>query len=618
MRSGWWMRMAALWGALIVAKACVVALRVADGGGGGLASWLAPLGLLHEDALTALAFSACDGLLLLLARRSKLAAQLFDGVAWPLLVAIVAYSALNVPVARVLSTPLTYPMLAAVGGALGDSITRYLTPSNLAAMALVVAAAPVAALAARRLPARALALALAITLLPPTLFGAAALRTLDTFGLHRSAVATLLRTTWRDRYAAPPLASAPTDAAALPAEGPHLDLRHLEGAARGKSVIWVVLESTGARFISPWGTSPAGHDPMPNLTRLMDRALVFDSAYAAYPESIKGLWSYLCGAYPVASTAADRYTPTRRPATCAAAPYAAEGYATALFHSGRFVYLGMRHIVDSRGFDVLKDAGDIGGQYASSFGTDDASTARALLDWLAGLPEHKPFFAFYMPIAGHHPYRTPGVGPRPFPQATERDAYINDLFAGDAALGALYDGIAAAGLADDVVWVIMGDHGEAFAEHEGNLAHSLYIWEENVHVPLAFVLPGALSAQVRAPQITSLIDVLPTLAALTGVAPAPDWQGQNRLQPKPGVARFYTDHGTWQMGLRQDRWKYILDAESGRGRLYDLQTDPAETKDLAADHPERAAAYEADLRAWHASNAAHFVNDPPAPTADAP
>lgn len=605
--SGWLVRMAALWGALVVAKACVVALRLADGGGGGLASWLAPLGLLHEDVVAVLGYAAFDGLLVLLSRRSRPVRTLLDGLAWSVLFALVAWSALNVPVARVLSTPLTHPMLSAVGGALGDSITRYLTPSNITAMALVVAAAPLAALVARRQPARTLAIVLAITLTPPALFGAAALAHLDTFGVHRSAVTTLVRTTWRDRFPDAPPPSATASATALPAEGPHLDLTHLAGAARGKSVIWVVLESTGARFLSPWGTAPGGHDPMPHLTSLLSRALVFDSAYATYPESIKGLWSYLCAAYPVASTAADRYTPDQRPATCAAQAFAAQGYATALFHSGRFVYLGMRHIVDSRGFDVLKDAGDIGGDYASSFGTDDASTARALLDWLGTLPEHKPFFAFYMPIAGHHPYRTPGVGPRPFPQKTERDAYINDLFAGDAALGELRAGVDAAGLTDDVVWVIMGDHGEAFGEHEGNIAHSLYIWEENVHVPLAFVLPSAISSQVHAPQITSLVDALPTLAALAGMAPAADWQGRDALSPVAGVARFYTDYGTWQMGLRQDHWKFILDAESGRERLYDLAADPAETRDLAAEHPERAAAYEADLRAWHAANAARFI-----------
>jgi lipoteichoic acid synthase len=601
--------MAALWSALVAAKACVVALRVADGGGAGLVSWLAPLGLLSEDAQALVGLGLLDAAWTWLTSRLDRTRRPGQAVAWLVVAAVVAWSALNVPVARVLSTPLTHAMLAAVGGALGDSIRSYLTPANIGAMAAVVAAAALAVVGLRSARPRRLLAGLALTVAPPLVLGPRALESLEPYGMERDAVATLVRTTLRESFGADSQLDPSAGARTLPDEGPALDLRHLAGAGRGKSVIWVVLESTGARFLSPWGTAPGGQDPMPNLMALLRQAVIFDSAYAAYPESIKGLWSYLCGAYPAAATSAERYAADRLPATCAAQPFSEAGYATALFHSGRFVYLGMRHVVDARGFDALQDAGDIGGEFVSSFGTDDASTARALMAWLATLPEHKPFMALYMPIAGHHPYRSPGKGPRPFPQRTERDAYINDLFAGDAALGELRAAIDRAGLGDEVVWVIMGDHGEAFGEHEGNLAHSLYIWEENVHVPLAFVVPGAVTSQVRAPQVASLVDALPTLAALMGLPAAADWQGEDRLAPRPGVARFYTDHGTWQMGLRQDRWKYILDVESGRGRLYDLQADPGETRDLASDHPERAAAYEADLRAWHAASSARITRD---------
>ncbi|MCB9729749.1 MAG: sulfatase-like hydrolase/transferase [Deltaproteobacteria bacterium] len=596
-------RVWALWACFMVAKVAAVALRLADGPAEGLLSWRTPLALLHEDSLLLLAFGFLDGVASLLARQAgPRVGRAASAASWVLVAVVVAWTALNVPVARTLGTPLTHPMLAAVGGALGDSITHYLTAGNVLAMVAVAGAALLGALAAGRAPQRWLTLGLALSFAPALVLGPAALASVQTWGLERNAVTTLFRTTLRDRLGATTHVQPPTEPAGLPPEGPARDLTRLRGEARGKSVIWVVLESTGARFLSPWGRGPHGEDPMPHLTELLERALIFDAAYAAYPESIKGLWSYLCSGYPVASTDARRYAADRLPATCAPRPFDAAGYATALFHSGRFVYLGMSHIVRDRGFDRLADAGDIGGEHVSSFGTDDAATARALLDWIDGLSPGAPFVAFYMPIAGHHPYRSPGTGPRPFPQATERDAYINDLYAGDAALGALRDGLRRRGLLQDVVWVVMGDHGEAFGEHEGNLAHSLQIWEENVHVPLAFVVPGALNAPMRAPQVTSLVDVLPTLASLVGLEPAPDWRGHDRLAPLAGTARFYVDHGVWQMGLRQDRWKFILDAERRRGRLYDLQADPGETRDLAEQYPERARRYTADLEAWHAES----------------
>src|SRR5580658_3634747 len=52
--------------------------------------------------------------------------------------ALVLYAAINIPVARAVSSPLTWPMLRAARGPLSDSFQIYLTWQNLALMALVV------------------------------------------------------------------------------------------------------------------------------------------------------------------------------------------------------------------------------------------------------------------------------------------------------------------------------------------------------------------------------------------------------------------------------------------------------------------------------------------------
>jgi arylsulfatase A-like enzyme len=55
------------------------------------------------------------------------------------------------------------------------------------------------------------------------------------------------------------------------------------------------------------------------------------------------------------------------------------------------------------------------------------------------------------------------------------------------------------------------------------------------------------------------------------------------------------------LGLRDGRWKLIHELESGRASLYDLEDDPEEKRDLAAQQPERAAAYRDHLLGWAAS-----------------
>ena len=587
-------RAASLGLALLVAKLALVTLRTWDLGGLGQLStpWAAPA-LLHDGALLvalSLFVEAIRATLQRMTGRDRPARVI--GLVYAL---VVAYAAINVPVARLFSTPLTYAMTRAVGGAISDSIAGQVTLGNAAAVAAVFASWLLAQRLLARAPATRLYGGVALALGALFAAGPTALERVETAGLHRDPIVTLLRTTWRAWTAPAPPPPAWLDEA-LPAEGPALDLTHLSAVARGRSVVVVVLESTGARYLSPWG---AERDVTPNLTRLVERGVTFDHAYAAYPESIKGFFSYLCATWPVAHTDAATYAHERVPAECIGERFAAAGYHTGLFHSGRFVYLGMEDIVRDRGFDVALDAGGVGGRFASSFGTDDAETARSVLAWVDELPPGEPFLAMYMPIAGHHPYRSPGEGPRPFPETTEYQAYLNDLHAGDHALGALVDGMAARGHADDLLWVVFGDHGEAFHQHAGNFAHSLFVYEENLHVPLAFVLPGRVAAGVRAPQVASLIDVLPTTLELAGLPRSARHQGRSLLAPDPGLAAAYTDHGVWQMALRQGRWKLILDVEADRARLFDLEADPGEREDFAPQNRDRVTRYKRWLDGWH-------------------
>ena len=149
---------------------------------------------------------------------------------------------------------------------------------------------------------------------------------------------------------------------------------------------------------------------MPNLARLAAQSIVFERAYTVYPESIKGLLSVLCSKYPAFQTPAEAYAKVQCP-SLAQLLAAAERYRTALFHSGRFIYLGMDAVVENRGFQTLEDAGAIGGNVNSSFGVDEPATVERILDWIDSLSSGQPFFITYLPVAGHHPYVTPKRGP---------------------------------------------------------------------------------------------------------------------------------------------------------------------------------------------------------------
>ena len=326
---------------------------------------------------------------------------------------------------------------------------------------------------------------------------------------------------------------------------------------------------------------------MPNLTELARNAVVFDNAYAVYPESIKGLYSVLCSAYPGIDSEPESYE--NIPCRSIAQALADAGYRTAMFHSGRFSYLGMESVIRNRGYQTLEDAGDIGGKHESSFGVDEPATVQRMLSWIDTVPRGQRFFLTYLPIAGHHPYNTPERGP--FPEQEDIGRYRNALLYGDASLGALRDGLRRRGLDDKTVWVIYGDHGEAFGQHEGNYAHTFFIYEENVHVPFLIAAPGAISAPVRARKVVSLIDTAPTIGDLAGLPVPEAYQGYSMLDREPRMALFFTDYSLHILGLRDGPWKLIY--ETGRRpKLFDLERDPGEQYDVAPAHPQQSGWYE--------------------------
>jgi arylsulfatase A-like enzyme len=195
----------------------------------------------------------------------------------------------------------------------------------------------------------------------------------------------------------------------------------------------------------------------------------------------------------------------------------------------------------------------------------------------------------YLPIAGHHPYDTPQRGP--FPETTELGRYRNAIQYGDASLGTLIHEFEERGLNDDTLWIILGDHGEAFGQHEGNYGHTFFLYEENVHVPFVIAAPGKLHGPRRIQHIVSLVDTAPTILDLLGLPVLNGYQGRSMLAAPRNVAYFFTDYSLHLAGVRSGPYKYIYEQESGRSKLFDLSDDPCELTDIAPREREKVDAF---------------------------
>lgn len=206
------------------------------------------------------------------------------------------------------------------------------------------------------------------------------------------------------------------------------------------------------------------------------------------------------------------------------------------------------------------------------------------------------------------------------------DAEIRYL---DASLGRLFAHLERSGLLSRTLVIVLSHHGSSFGEH-GLGSHVACLYEPLVHVPLIVLGPGMARTGMRVPDLVELTDILPTVLELTGGgsasldldgrclpcfggAPrelaAAEWHGEdtwyflNSHVPgflhealrdpgrRSGLERFAR---SLRM-LREGDYKYIAGSDRSE-ELYDLATDPEESRDLSAREPERAGTMAARLR----------------------
>lgn len=177
----------------------------------------------------------------------------------------------------------------------------------------------------------------------------------------------------------------------------------------------------------------------------------------------------------------------------------------------------------------------------------------------------------------------------------------------DAQIGRLMTALDEAGLTENTVVVLWGDHGWHLGEKEITGKNTL--WDRGTKVPLIFAGPGVKGGQ-RCLQPAELLDIFPTLIELTGVPARADIEGLSLVPQLQDAATkrerpAITSHNQGNHGIRSEKWRYIHYAD-GSEELYDMVNDPNEWTNLAGK-PEHAAVV-AEHKRWLPK-----IDVPPAP-----
>jgi arylsulfatase A-like enzyme/Flp pilus assembly protein TadD len=383
------------------------------------------------------------------------------------------------------------------------------------------------------------------------------------------------------------------------------------------SVILITIDTLRADHVGCYGAQTA---KTPTLDALARDGIVFERAISQVPLTWPSHAVILTGTYPFQNGVQD-FTgqPLAQQFRTVSQAFQQAGYATGAVISA---FVLDRSWGLARGFDFYDDAFS-----AQTFEKKDAglvdrrageSVAHAIA-WLKKTPR-RPFFLWLHLYDPHSPYDPP----EPYRTEYRSHLYDGEIAYADHELGNLMSWLKQNHLYDSSLIVALSDHGESLGEH-GEDEHGFFVYNATVHVPLIVKPPagsGIAAGRQREPVETTA--VAPTLLQLAGAKDSVDkiyaqFQSHALLGTRyTGLARneagnlqandpaysetFYpfSSFGWSPLhALESQRFHFI---EAPKPELYDLESDPGETRNIAAEQPATVAVLREKMQALLAHN----------------
>ncbi|MCC6394429.1 MAG: arylsulfatase [Bryobacterales bacterium] len=224
-----------------------------------------------------------------------------------------------------------------------------------------------------------------------------------------------------------------------------------------------------------------------------------------------------------------------------------------------------------------------------------------------------PFF-LYLPLTGPHTPWVPTAGFRGKSKAGDYGDFVAQV---DDVLGQVMRTLEETGLARNTLLIFTSDNGAHWTpEDKAKFAHRANadwkgmkadIWDAGHRIPFLARWPGRIAPNTVSRELGCLTDLMATAAEITGVL-LPKNAGEDSFSLLPALAgkkgnrQVIVHHSVDGMfSIRQGEWKLCLGLGSGGfseprrvepqpggppGQLYNLDSDPSETKNLYQSRPD--------------------------------
>jgi arylsulfatase A-like enzyme/Tfp pilus assembly protein PilF len=356
----------------------------------------------------------------------------------------------------------------------------------------------------------------------------------------------------------------------------------------------------------------------PALDALAADGVRFTQAFTHSPITNTSHITILTGLLPSVHGVTDFGIPLSPSHLTAAELLKKQGYQTAAFIGAVILDSSTLAPGLDRGFDYYdnfpkSESKDADGKTKERWGRVERRGMEVVEHAESWFDKHRtgPHFVWVHMYDPHDPYEPPA----PFSEKYKDHLYDGEIAYADSALAHWVAFLKKAGVYDNAIIIVTGDHGEGLGEH-GEETHGLFLYDSTLHIPLVLKSAGGVHHGTVIDSLVRTTDILPTILSATGTTTPVELNGESLLPllEKSALDLASTNRAStrtlfgetdyplrwgWASlrALRTDDAKLI---EAPRSELFDLHADPKELKNLYTANSSKAQSMQAEMAKWEA------------------
>lgn len=339
------------------------------------------------------------------------------------------------------------------------------------------------------------------------------------------------------------------------------------------NIVVFVLESVGTDYLFK---KINNKDTTPFLQWLAPQSLYLNNIFSSGNISAFGQFSILTGLYPNPSPKHFEFQPNLFIPSIA--DWLGPHYDSFFVSASNNLYFAIGLNKTFKEYDNAESIDPHHEQLISNMFLDERKAHQFFLSRLS--KAKPPFLAVYWSGATHYPYPDyKDKSNTKIEGLKGLSRYLENLTLLDQEMKQTYQMLENKKLLDNTIFIIIGDHGEAFGTHKDIWIHGQSLYQEEVKIPALIYQPKLFKPRIVS-DVTSSVDVLPTLLDVMNISYKDRVQGESIFAPRARKYIFMYSSQDEIASVDTNNMKMMISFANDTCTSYDLKRDPQERHPL--------------------------------------